>query len=84
MTAVQIFLVIFFSFITSMGLHFVYAWWFWDDLPGDFPLISPAALYKATKMNWVGCIIYWILGIALAPVFTIPGIFAWLFTVGRK
>ena len=84
MTVVQLFLVIFFGFIVSLGLHFIYAVWFWDELPSDFPLISPAALHKTTRMNWVGCIIYWILGLVLAPLFTIPGIFAWLFTVGRR
>ena len=86
MEGVEIFAVVVFSVAVSIGLHLIYVCWFWraDEIPDDYFLISPAILHKATKMNWVGCIIYWILGLALAPLFTIPGIFAWLFTVGRK
>ena len=68
----------------STFLHFIYISWFMDKCGEHNCMISPATLHKMTKMNWVGCIIYWILGLALAPLFTITGIFAWLFTVGRR
>lgn len=68
----------------SAFLHFLYVSWFTDKCGEYCFMISPATLHRLTKMNWVGCIIYWIIGIPLAPLFTIPGIFAWLFTVRRK
>lgn len=83
MTA-ETYIIILLSSIGSLLLHLIYVSWFLNKIPSDFPLISPATLHKMTHMNWVGCIIYWILGLALAPLFTITGIFAWLFTVGRK
>lgn len=68
----------------SVFLHLLYISWFMDKCGEYSYMISPATLHKMTKMNWVGCIIYWILGLALAPIFTITGIFAWLFTIGRR
>lgn len=78
------FIVVVVGIITSALLHVLYVIWFADEFSGDPPLISPATLHRVTRMNWTGCIIYWTLGLALAPLFTITGIFAWLFTVGRK
>ena len=68
----------------SAFLHFIYISWFAEKCGECSYMISPATLHKMTSMNWVGCIIYWILGLVLAPLFTIIGIFAWLFTVGRR
>jgi len=80
----EIILIVLICCAFSVLLHFVYVSWFFDKLNKYAYMISPATLHKMTRMNWVGCIIYWILGLALAPLFTITGIFAWLFTVGRK
>lgn len=85
MTNQEIVVIIIFSILIAVGTHLIYVSWFLCQVEaeGDL-LISPATLHRLTKMNWVGCIIYWVIGIPLAPLFTITGIFAWLFTVGRK
>ena len=85
MTNQELIVIIILSALIVTGTHLIYLCWLFPRMGADADLlISPATLHKLTKMNWVGCIIYWILGLALAPIFTIPGIFAWLFTVGRK
>ena len=85
MTNQEIFVIIILSMLIVAGMHLIYLSWLFCRMETDADLlIPPATLHRLTKMNWVGCIIYWIIGIPLAPLFTITGIFAWLFTVGRK
>lgn len=85
MTNQEIFGIVMLFMFLSLGMHLLYILWFLNKIDNgkDF-LISPATLHRLTKMNWVGCIIYWVIGLVLAPLFTIIGIFAWLFTVGRR
>lgn len=84
MAANEIVIIVLIYCTIAAFLHFVYVSWFIDKCGEHKYMISPATLHTMTKMNWIGCAIYWVLGLALAPLFTIIGIFAWLFTVGRE
>lgn len=51
----------------------------------DWPIYyTPATFYELTSMNWIGCVLVWILLFPFAFVFELGGLFKWLFTVGRK
>ena len=50
-----------------------------------FPLLyTPGSLYKYTKMNWVGCIMTWLILLPFTFALELGGVIKWLFTAGRK
>lgn len=53
----------------------------YDD--NNFPFLSPRIIYEATEMNWVGCVIMYMIYFAIIPGFAILKFIWWLFHAGR-
>lgn len=80
----QVLFIIFISLSYTFISHFISAFIVYC-INENFPfLYTPATFYKLTEMNWVGCIITYILLFPIAFISEIGGFLKWLFTVGRK
>lgn len=79
-------LILFIIFIMlTLVIHFALITSLFTIINDDWPVFyTPATFYKMTQMNWVGCIISYILLFPFGFVFEIGGFLKWVFTIGRK
>lgn len=84
MNTVEIIMAIIGLYVCLHALFVLFYIYFYSYSDTDFPIFfTPEDLYQHSKMNAVGCLIIYLLLIALIPIFTLGGIIKWLFTVGR-